>query len=136
MKPALLDTDMVSELLKQHNANVVAHGTKYLQLHAAFAFSAITRYEIRRGYLAKQAVRQLARFDAFCAHSFVMPIDDAVLDRASELWSLARTRGWPRMDADLIIGATALIHNPDLATGNSNHYAWMPGINLTDWRLP
>ena len=51
---ALLDTDILSELLKQHPV-VTQRARLYLADHDRLAFSIITRYEILRGLKAKQA---------------------------------------------------------------------------------
>ena len=49
MTLALLDTDTLSELLKQRNPQVIAKATEYLRIHGPFALSAFTRFEIARG---------------------------------------------------------------------------------------
>jgi tRNA(fMet)-specific endonuclease VapC len=136
MQPALLDTDTLSELLKQRNAMVAARGKAYLRSHGQFSFSAFTCYEIRRGCLEKQAVRFLARFEAFCTHSQVLSLSEAILARAADLWVTGRRGGQPHSDADLLIAATALEHNLALITGNSRHFSWIHGLQLDDWRTP
>ncbi len=50
MSLALLDTDMLSELLKLSNASVVQKALVYSRQHGQIALSAMTRYEIMRGY--------------------------------------------------------------------------------------
>ena len=134
MDASLLDTDTLSEFLKRRNAAVTAKAKAYLKLHGQFTFSEFTRFEIRRGYVDKRAMRQLAKFDVFCGHSLVLPIDRAVFDQAVLLWSEARQGGHPRSDADLLIGATALVHDLVLVTGDRRHFAWMPGLRIDDWR--
>lgn len=74
---ALLDTDTLSEVLKQRNPTVAGHGAAYLQAHGQFAFSTFTRFEILRGYRESNATRQLPRFAAFCTRSLVLPVTDA-----------------------------------------------------------
>src|SRR5436309_7713916 len=103
MTPVLLDTDILSELIKLRNATVQKHALAYTQQVGPLAFSAITRYEIIRGFKQQGATTQLARFVTFCQHSTVLPIDDAIFDRASDLWAHARTSGYPCNDADLLI---------------------------------
>ena len=66
MSPSLLDTDILSEILKQKNPTVVLKAATYLQAHNQFTFSAITRYEVMRGLKAKGASRQLSQFETFC----------------------------------------------------------------------
>ncbi len=42
MDLALLDTDTLSELLKQRNQQIVANSVEYLRLHGQFAISVFT----------------------------------------------------------------------------------------------
>jgi tRNA(fMet)-specific endonuclease VapC len=134
--PPVLDTDILSEILKQKNATVVQRASVHLAAHGSFTFSALTRYEVLRGLKFKRAMAQLLRFTAFCQQSVILPISDAVLDRTADLWVLAQQQGHPCSDADLVIAATALEHGLVLATGNTAHFAWIPGLSLEDWRAP
>lgn len=136
MNAALLDTDTLSEVLKRRNPVVLTNARAYLAQHQQFAFSSITRYEVRRGYLSRKAAARLQRFDVFCQHSIIYPISDDVLDQAAVLWAEARTRGLPDNDADLIIAATAMLQGRTLVTGNTAHFSWIAGLNLEDWRVP
>jgi tRNA(fMet)-specific endonuclease VapC len=136
MDIALLDTDVLSEVLKQRNPQVVTKATAYLRSHGSFAFSAFTRFEISRGFKEKGATNQLTRFKEFCRHSVIIPVTDGVLDRAEDLWAIARRGGLPCGDADLIIAATALETGRVLVTGNTAHYATISGLKLEDWRNP
>lgn len=136
METALLDTDTLSEVLKQRNPRVVAKASAYLRAHGSFAFSVFTRFEISRGFKEKQAANQLARFNEFCRHSLIIPVTDSVFERAEDLWSIARRSGMPCSDADLIIAATAMDSGRILVTDNTSHYLWISGLTLEDWRNP
>jgi tRNA(fMet)-specific endonuclease VapC len=63
-----------------------------------------------------------------------LPISDAVLDRASDLWADARKGGHPGRDPDLIIAATALESSRVLITGNLAHFSWIPSLAIENWR--
>jgi predicted nucleic acid-binding protein len=136
MDLVLLDTDTLSEVLKQRNPTVAMHAAAYLAVHSQFAFSAFTRFETLRGYKASKATRQLPRFATFCAQSLVLPVTDAIFDRAADLWVAARQGGYPCGDADLVIAATAIEHGRRLVTGNASHFAWIAGLPVDDWRQP
>jgi tRNA(fMet)-specific endonuclease VapC len=136
MAIALLDTDILSELIKLRNPIVQQHALAYTQREGPIAFSAITRYEIIRGYKQQNATSQLARFATFCRNSLVLPVDETIFDRASDLWAHARLNGYPHNDADLLIAATALEHQRILVTGNVRHFSWVPGLTTEDWRTP
>ncbi len=136
MDEALIDTDILSEILKQKDQQVLATARQYLAQHQRFAFSAMTAYEVVRGLKVNQAARQLAAFLKTIGTSDIFPVDLSVLMRAAELWAEGRSGGHPHDDADLIIAATALETNRVLVTGNTSHYAWIAGLRLADWRSP
>lgn len=136
MDAILLDTDILSEVLKQRNAVVAAKAAAYLTQHGRFAISGMTRYEVRRGYLVKSAHKALARFERFCTNSLLLAVTDAVLDRAADLWVVAQHGGHPCGDADLIIAATAVESQRVLVTGNAPHFDWIPGLKVENWRNP
>ena len=133
MDLALLDTDIVSEIIKLRHPTVRQHALAYTRQHGALAFSAMTRYEVVRGYRDQGATTQLARFATFCQHATIFAVTDAVFDRAADLWVIGQKGGHPHGDADLIIAATALEHGRVLVTGNTPHFAWIPGLRLADW---
>jgi len=136
MDLALLDTDILSETLKGINPLVVQRAATYIAQHGQFSLSSATRYQILRGLKEKQASRQLAKFHAFCQQSLLLPVTDAVFDRASDLWAEARRNGQPYEDVDLIIASTAMEAGRVLVTGNTQHFAWIPGLRIEDWRQP
>ena len=136
MRLALLDTDTLSEVIKLRHPVVQQRALAYTRQCGPLTYSAMTRYEIVRGYKQKRAVKQLARFATFCQKSRIVPVTDPVWERASDLWAYARTHGHPHKDADLIIAATALDEGLILATGNTGDFAWIPGLTLEDWRTP
>lgn len=134
MPPALLDTDILSEVLKQKDAIVVGKAAQYLKEQRHFAISAISRYEVLRGLLFKNATRQLHQFEQFCRHAIVVSISDAILDRTAELWVEGERRGLPHRDADLLIAATAIEESRVLVTGNVHHFNWIMGLAVENWR--
>ena len=134
MQESLLDTDILNEVLKQKNANVVHHASKYLQQHHQFSFSSMTWYEVNRGLKFKKATRQLQHFSIFCNHSKIYSITDAILERTANLWVAGTDGGHPHNDADLIIAATALELGKRLITGNIKHFSWIPHLTVENWR--
>jgi tRNA(fMet)-specific endonuclease VapC len=136
MPPAILDTDILSEILKGKDQSVVQNAGAYLAEQRHFTFSSITFYKVLRGLKATRANRQLGRFRIFCEHGVVLPITEEILEHAADLWVLADHAGYPRNDADLIIAATALVHTGVLVTGNTSHFSWIFGLSVENWRQP
>jgi tRNA(fMet)-specific endonuclease VapC len=134
MDETLLDTDILSEIIKAKNKQVLDVADRYLSQRQRFAFSAITLYEILRGLLANQAVRAINEILKLAEISDVLPISLPVLKRSAELWAYAKQNGYPRNDTDIIIAATALETRRVLVTGNTTHFDWISGLSLADWR--
>jgi tRNA(fMet)-specific endonuclease VapC len=134
MDLALLDTDILSEVLKQRDPTVVQRAADYLHQFGTLAFSVVSRYEITRGLKHKHASSLLPRFELVCQHSLVLPASESVFDRAAGLWVLARQGGYPVGDADLLIAGTALESGRTLITGNTAHFSWIPNLSIGNWR--
>ena len=90
MPKTLLDTDILSALLRQQAA-VVNRATQYLSLYPQYTFSLITRYEILRGLKAKNAERQWVAFDVFCQSLREQALSYARADDWSRLLESMRT---------------------------------------------
>ncbi len=136
MDEALVDTDILSEVLKAKDAQVLTKAQQYLSQHGRLSFSAITFYEVVRGLVAARATKQLSSFLQTAGSSEVVPVSIPILVRAADLWATASAGGHPRDDADLIIAATALEVGRVLVTGNTAHFAWIQGLRIEDWRQP
>jgi tRNA(fMet)-specific endonuclease VapC len=74
--------------------------------------SGITYYEVQRGLLRSNANRKLAWFQQFCQDYPVLFLDDMrIFQKASEIHADLTNRGKIIQDADILIAATAIIHN-------------------------
>ena len=134
MNPALLDTDILSEVLKRKNPVVVARAKQYLAAFGRLAFSTMTMYEVVKGLTARGATRQLSDFLTVAGTSDTIDVELPILMRAAQLWADAQNGGHPSSDADLIIAATAMESGRTLVTGNTAHFIWIRGLVLEDWR--
>ncbi|MEZ6057575.1 MAG: type II toxin-antitoxin system VapC family toxin [Planctomycetaceae bacterium] len=134
MDETLLDTDILSEVLKRRNPRVLANTQQYLQQYGRLSFSAISFYEVLQGLLSTGATTQLTTFLRVANTSEVVPVSLNVLRGAADLWAEGQRGGFPCADADLPIAATALESRRVLATGNTSHFSWIPGLTIADWR--
>lgn len=135
MELALLDTDILSELMKQHDPTVKQRAEAYFRTQPQIAISAITCYQILRWLREPIKAKRLAQFNQILTQQIILNVDMPVLDRAANLWIEARAAGRPREDVDLIIAATALVHDLTLATGNTKHFEWIEGLKIDNWRM-
>lgn len=129
----LLDTDILSELLKQHPL-VVQRVRAYLAVHERLAFSIITRYELLRGLKAKHAQAQESAFTLLCQASLILPLTDQVVERAATLYGDLHRQGALLPDADLLIAATALDAQRTLVTNNLAHFQRIPHLVIETWK--
>ena len=132
----LLDTDTLSEIMKGKNPSVEQHASEYLRTQGQFRFSVITRYEILRGLKSKQAFQQIAIFENKCNKSYIYPVTDEIVVQASEIYAHLHQKGLLISDADILIAATAIVHNLTLITGNVVHFNRIPNLLCNNWNLP
>lgn len=97
------------------------------------AISVITVSELLHGVLrASGAARTRRR--AFVEHVLgglqAIPITEPVARVHADIWSDLAGRGQPIGAHGLWIGATALIHDLGVATGNSSHFERIPGLRV------
>jgi tRNA(fMet)-specific endonuclease VapC len=128
----LLDTDILSAIMRRE-PQATANARAYLLEHGRFTFSVVTRYEILRGLRAKRADRQQRTFEQLCAASTVLPLTDGIADRAADLYADMHRRGVLIGDADILIAATALVHDLAVATNNEAHFRRIGKLRIQNW---
>lgn len=131
---ALLDTDMLAELLLRRDRGLQRRVGAYTSQVGPLTFSAVTRYTVLCGLKEQHAASQLSHFLNLCQYAVVLPVTDRILDRASDLWAIARSVTSLCNDADLIIAATALEAERTLITSKHSHYSWIPDLQVKNWR--
>jgi len=131
-QPVLLDTDILSAIMRR-DARATARARVYLTEHHRFAFSVITRYEVMRGLLSRQALRQQYAFEQLCAVSELLPLTDDVALQAAAIYADLHRRGELIGDADILIAATALVHGYAVATNNEAHYRRISTLAIQNW---
>jgi tRNA(fMet)-specific endonuclease VapC len=98
--------------------------------------NAVSYYETRRGLLYAGAQVQLAAFEQLWRAQGIVMIDQAVLDKAAEIYADLRSAGQLIEDADILIAAIALINDFTLVTNNTAHFSRIAGLQLEDWLIP
>ena len=134
MTPALLDTDTISLLHKQH-PQVATNVALYIQQYGQLSFTEFSYYEYSRGLKAIRATAQLARFEQFClAHRIVTFSHDAAVI-AADIWADLRQRGLLIGEVDILIASIALSEGLAVATHNLSHFHRITGLQLVDWAI-
>jgi tRNA(fMet)-specific endonuclease VapC len=128
----LLDTDTLS-LLRRGHPQVSQRATDYIVQNGRLTFTALTRYEVVRGYRAINAYRQLQTFEQFCQRCQILPLTDAALDTAATLYAELRQGGELIGEVDLLIAGIALTCGMGVVTHNTSHFRRIRGLHVEDW---
>lgn len=129
---SLLDSDIVSYLMRGE-PQVTAHAQTYKTEHGAFGISAITRYEVLKGLMARGASTKLDSFEQFCRQNDVLPLTEEIIVRAADIYADLHKRGALISDPDILIGATALVHGLNIVTNNERHFSRIAGLQVENW---
>lgn len=133
-RAVLLDSDTLSEIIKGRDVATQRQAQEYLVRHHRFQFSIITRYEILRGLRAKDAFSQIQAFDELCQNSIVLPLSEEIVVRAAAIFAALRKQGAIIDDGDILIAATAQVHDLALISNNLAHFRRIPDLRTESWR--
>ena len=128
----IVDTDILSAVMRK-NPVVIPKARAYVSKYGQFTFSIITRYELLRGLKVKGATKQAIVFDRFCQKNIVLPLTDEIVVEAAEVYAELRERGELISDADILIGASALVHGFAVVTNNEHHFRRIKGLEVENW---
>jgi len=135
---ALLDTDILSEVLKARNPAVVERVIAYKAAFGQITLSAITVMEVVKGLRKMQRTDALQKFLEGLQSSEVLAFDRAAAEIAGRIYGDLERAGQPVGRADPMIAAIAISHNLILATGNLDHYQRIQALGyplkLDNWR--
>ena len=113
----LVDTNVLAELCRRRPAPAVERWAAGVV--SPFAISVVTIEEIRFGLCWKPNARLEAWFDRFLAgRCEVLSVSEPIARRAGALRGQLRAAGRTRTQADMLLAATAHVHQLPLATRN------------------
>jgi len=136
----LLDSNILSEIIKGINPNVVAKARAYGQEFGALDFTSTSVLEILHGLYHKGNAARIQRAEAlFDKNNEVIPDRDDYRLGAQIAGALA-TQGTPIGIIDPLIAACAIRRGFGVATGNTDHFGYIQkalySLHLENWRNP
>ncbi|HEX3759911.1 MAG TPA: PIN domain-containing protein [Kofleriaceae bacterium] len=138
MNRAILDTDILSEVLKQRNEAVVRRADEYVRHHGRFTISCITVLEVVAGWHRVQREDRVQEFLGRLPDFDVLSLDSEAAARAGRIEADLSRKGQPVGRADSMIAAIAAVNGLPLVTGNTEHYRRIRDLGvplvLSDWR--
>lgn len=128
----LIDTNICSAYIKG-NRSV---WSRFLQHAGGMALSVVTVGELwtwaQRAKTRPQSRHAVAELIELLD---VIDIDVQVALRFGELRAQLLDAGKPMPDMDMLIAATALVHDLTLVTHNTNDFQSVAGLSLADWLI-
>lgn len=138
MDQSLLDTDILSEILKAKNPLVVERAKQYQAEHEHLTISAITVMEIVKGFHQVGRADALKKFLTNIKFSNVLAFDQSCAETAGRIYGDLDRTGQTVGRADPMIAAIAIQHKLTLVTGNMEHYQRIQKLGYTlkleNWR--
>ena len=129
----LLDTNICSWYLKGH-ARV---HSRFMQYAGRLSLSVVTVAELRVWQLRSQIGAAKSQLMSEMYHDVtVLDVTPAVALKFAELRSALLDVGRPVPLFDLLIAATALVHDLVLVTHNVRDFAGIPDLTVIDWLEP
>ena len=134
MKPALIDTDIISMFLKG-NEKVKENFKNYLRAYNHVNLSIITYYEILSGLEHRDANKQKNSFLEFVSINNILPLTKQSSDNSAIIYADLRKKGTPVDDIDILIAGIAIENNMIVATNNTSHFERMEGLEIENWSV-
>jgi len=128
----VLDTNIITAYLKGDKK--VKQKVLQLQLDGKeIVINGISYYEIKRGLLAKNAIKQLDKFKSFCNDFSLVLLDSQdIFSRAAEIYANLQQKGKLIGDADILIASAAIIQNFILVSADTD-FNRIQGLKIENW---
>ena len=82
---------------------------------------------------ANASPRRYVKLQELLQEVTILPVDFAVAEKFGEIRAALLDTGSRCPEMDLLIGATALVHDLTVATHNTTDFRSIPGLRITDW---
>ena len=132
MKPALIDTNILSFFFRNHSL-VVERFQAYLNDHDKINISIITYYEIVSGLKHRDAQKQLTSFQEFISYNTVLPLSTSSATISADIYANLRNNGTPIDDIDILIAGIAIANNLIIITNNIRDFGKIENLEIRDW---
>ena len=132
MKPALIDTNILSFFFRNHSL-VVERCQAYLNDYDKINISIITYYEIVSGLKHRDAQRQLTSFQEFISYNTVLPLSTSSATISADIYAILRNKGTPINDIDILIAGIAIANDLIIVTNNIRDFGKIENLEIRDW---
>lgn len=120
MKPALLDTDILLDIMHGSSIIVQQNANRYLTAYGRYTISAVTVAEFVRGVCRYEGAQSL--MDALLAGVEVVPLEASSARLAGQIYAELESLGQTIGLADSLIAGIALQSGRVLVSANTRHF--------------
>jgi len=139
VEKSLLDTDMLSEIIKAVNTDILIKANRYLTQFGKYTISVITIMEIVEGWQKRKQQQKLEKFLDIIGKQEILSLEFTGAIMAGKIYAdlenIGKRIGYP----DCMIAAIAIENNLTLVTGNIVHYQRIQALGynlkLDNWRF-
>lgn len=136
MKPTLLDTDILLDILQGGQPTVQQNAQQYLAAYGRYTITAVTVAELARG--AVRGGESAAWLDVLLGQVEVLPLEAASARLAGQIYGELERQGQAIGLADCLIAGIALAHGRVVVTGNVRHFVRIAELGypleIANWR--
>ncbi|AFZ58908.1 type II toxin-antitoxin system VapC family toxin [Anabaena cylindrica FACHB-243] len=132
MKPALIDTNILSFFFRNHSL-VIERFQAYLKEYDKINISIITYYEIVSGLKHRDAQKQLTSFQEFVSYNTVLPLTTSSAIISADIYANLRNKGTPIDDIDILIAGIAVANDLIIVTNNIRDFGKIESLEIQDW---
>ena len=129
-----LDSNILSFYLKG-NAAVIENIERAINDEHSIIITSIAYYEVKRGLLLINAIKQLERLMGFCDLFPVGEFGDYLLEDAIHIYVQDRKAKRNTEDADIFIAAFCIHNNYILVTDNTRHFENIDNLQIENWSV-
>ncbi len=126
----ILDTDTCIAILRGSEAVIERRAATADEVATTWMTAAELYYGAAKSSAPE---RNRAIVTSFLETLRVLGLDEPSVQVFGEAKALLERRGRRLADADLFIGAIAVVHQAAVVTGNRRHYERIPGVTVENW---
>ncbi len=128
----MLDTNIIS-YFAEGNQRVIANLERSVLSGNEIGISVVAYYEVERGLKFASSSKKLRAFYHFAEQCELFSLTLAEIKAASDIYATLRRTGELIEDADIFIGASAIVNNAILVTNNEQHLGRIAGLKIENW---
>jgi predicted nucleic acid-binding protein len=129
-----LDSNIISFYLKGNTA-VISNVQRAVSEDHSIVIPPIAYYEVKRGLIFIDAVKQLRKLEILCDLFPVGELGDYLLEESIKIYVQERKAKRNTEDADIFIASFCIHNDYILVTDNEKHFQNITGLHFVNWSI-